>query len=278
MKLKITHRTSYAYDTPKRTVVQSLRLWPTEFDGQSVSSWSVTVDGHPATRGAAFRDGAGDWIETVTLRDVESMAIVVEGEVETTDLTGVLKGLREKVPPTAYLRHTEATRLNGDLRDLAMTATDGIDSDLDRAHAIATAVRENIVYTPGATEADTTAAQALELGKGVCQDQSHAVIAMARALDMPGRYAVGYLHATSDGETHQASHAWAELFIDGLGWVGFDAANGVCPDDKYVRLGSGIDAHLAAPIRGRALGGGDERLDVDVQVVEQGQQQSQSQS
>lgn len=95
---------------------------------------------------------------------------------------------------------------------------------------------------------------------------------------MPGRYAVGYLHADADGATHQASHAWAELFIEGLGWVGFDAANGVCPDERYVRLGCGIDAHNAAPIRGRAMGGGDESMDVDVQVVDQGQGQSQSQS
>ena len=277
MRLRITHRTQYSYDAPKRLLVQSLRLWPTEFDGQSVETWSVSVDGHPATRGAAFRDGAGDWIETVTMRDVSDMAIVVDGTVETTDLSGVVRGLKEKVPPTAYLRHTEMTRLNGALRDLAHEATSGIDSGLDRAHAIATAVRENIVYTPGATEAGTTAAEALDLGKGVCQDQSHAVIAMARALDMPGRYAVGYLYATADGETHQASHAWAEVHIDGLGWVGFDAANGVCPDDKYVRLGSGLDAHNAAPIRGRALGGGDETMEIDVRVDDTGQGQSQSQ-
>ncbi len=277
MRLTVTHRTEYSYDTPKRHLIQSLRLWPTEFDGQRVRSWSIAVDGHPADRGAAFRDGAGDRIETVSLRNVSGMAIVVEGEVETTDLNGVVRGLREKVPPIAYLRPTRATRLNGALRDLAHDAVADQGGDLDRAHAISRAVAQAVAYTPGTTEADTTAAEALELGSGVCQDQTHTAIALARAVGMPGRYVVGYLHSNSDGTVDQASHAWAEIWVDGLGWVGFDAANGCCPDERYIRLGSGLDAHDAAPIRGRALGPGLETLDVDVRVVE-GQSQSQSQS
>jgi len=70
-----------------------------------------------------------------------------------------------------------------------------------------------------------------------------------------------------------ASHAWAEAFFEGIGWVGFDAANRCCPDEKYVRVGSGLDSVAAAPIRGMALGGGDEHLDVDVKVQEAAQQQ-----
>ena len=64
----------------------------------------------------------------------------------------------------------------------------------------------------------------------------------------------------------EASHAWAELWVEGLGWVGFDVANRCCPDDRYIRLGSGFDAADAAPIRGVAQGIGEERLDVHVAV------------
>lgn len=277
MRLTVTHRTEYRYDRPKRHLVQSLRLWPTEFEGQKVLSWSIRVEGHEAERGAAFRDGAGDRIETVSLRNVSGMAIVVEGEIETTDLSGVARGLREKVPPQAYLRPTRATRLDGALRDLAERAVAGCEGELERAHAISREVGRQIVYTPESTQAGTTAAEALELGKGVCQDQTHATIALARAVDMPGRYVVGYLHSGADGAAHQASHAWAEIWVDGLGWVGFDAANGCCPDERYVRLGSGIDAQDAAPIRGHATGPGTESLEVDVRVVEAGQGESQSQ-
>ena len=64
----------------------------------------------------------------------------------------------------------------------------------------------------------------------------------------------------------QASHAWAEIWVAGLGWVGFDAANRCCPDDRYIRLGSGFDAAGAAPIRGVAQGTGEEAPDVSVAV------------
>ena len=76
----------------------------------------------------------------------------------------------------------------------------------------------------------------------------------------------GYLHA--EGGIAEASHAWAEIYVKDLGWVGFDASNGVCPDDRYIRLGSGYDAVDAAPIRGVAQGAGAETLVVDVSVIE----------
>ena len=90
---------------------------------------------------------------------------------------------------------------------------------------------------------------------------------MARSVGIPARYVIGYLFATEDDLTDEASHAWAELHIDGLGWVGFDVANRCCPDDRYIRLGSGLDAADGAPIRGVAFGSGAERMDINVSVM-----------
>lgn len=276
MRLSITHRTSYRFDQPKRSLIQSLRLRPTQFDGQHVTEWDVDIEGHPAERGAAFRDGAGDWIETVTLRNVEAVTVAVKGVVETRDLSGVVRGLRERVPPMAYLRPSPMTRLDNNLRALAAEAVEGAETPLDRAHALSRAVAGAIRYTPGATVSRTTAAEALEQGQGVCQDQTHALISVARAVDVPGRYVVGYLQSGADGRAHQASHAWAELWVEGLGWVGFDTTNACCPDDRYVRIGSGLDSIGAAPIRGMATGVGEEELDVTVKVDRGTQSQSQS--
>ena len=113
----------------------------------------------------------------------------------------------------------------------------------------------------------------LALGQGVCQDHAHALIAIARERGLPARYVSGYLHVTSDGAAHDAAHAWAEIHVGALGWVGFDAANACCPDDRYVRLGSGYDADDAAPVRGTTFGSGQESLDVRVQVEEMSQDQ-----
>jgi len=267
MKLHVLHSTTYAFNPPARGVVQSLRLTPSQYDGQIVRDWSVTVVG--AEMGASFRDGAGDWVQTISmLGPVSEMTIQVEGEVDTIDLAGVLKGYREAVPPITYLRSTRATRPDKGLRSLAKTvlANSADLTLLEQAHALSAAVSDAIKYSPGETHAHTTAAEAHTLGLGVCQDHAHALIAVALSAEMPGRYVTGYLHSTNDGLAHEASHAWAEIYVDGLGWVGFDPSNRCCPDERYIRLGSGFDSADAAPIRGISRGDGDERLSVTVAV------------
>lgn len=278
MKLRIFHQTVYRYDRPVRNLVQSLRLTPSAFEGQRTHDWGITVSG--GTRGPGFRDGAGDWIEGWTVRGpTEEVTVTVTGRIETRDTAGVLRGYRELIHPLAYLRDTMATKPDEGLRDLADSAADAADS-LDLAHRLSAGVSDAIAYVPGRTEFHTTAAEALAQGQGVCQDHAHALIAVARLRDLPARYVSGYLHSTAEGEPHEAAHAWAEIHVQGLGWVGFDPANRCCPDERYVRLGSGLDALDAAPIRGIAAGQGIETMEVAVKVeeIERFQNQSQSQT
>ncbi|SCY23275.1 transglutaminase family protein [Paracoccus tibetensis] len=267
MKLQISHETVYRYEQPIRNLVQSLRLTPSVFEGQKTHDWQIQVSG--GVRGPGFRDGAGDWIEGWTVRGpVAEVTVRIEGRVDTRDLAGVLRGHREAIHPMSYLRDTAPTEPDAALQDLSRTAGTGARDPLDLAHRLSAAVSEAIAFRPGATEARTTAAEALALGEGVCQDHSHALISVARIAGLPARYVSGYLHSTRDGEAHDAAHAWAELHVEGLGWVGFDPANRCCPDERYVRLGSGLDAPDAAPIRGVAMGSSAERLDVAVHVQE----------
>lgn len=267
MKLRISHETAYRYDQPIRNLVQSLRLTPSVFEGQKTHEWEIDVTG--GIRGPGFRDGAGDWIEGWTVRGpADEVSVRISGRVDTRDTAGVLRGHREMIHPLAYLRDTKPTRVDDGLKKLAEQVGGSADDGLDLAHKLSSAVAEAITYAHGVTQASTTAAEALALGEGVCQDHAHALIAISRFRQMPARYVSGYLHSTIDGESHDAAHAWAEIYIGGLGWVGFDAANRCCPDERYVRLGSGLDAQDAAPIRGVAMGSGAEKLGVRVQVEE----------
>lgn len=268
MLLTVDHVTRYAYDAPVRAVVQSHRLTPARFDGQRALGWSVTVTG--GEMGGAFRDGAGDWVQGWTVKGpVSAIEVRVQGQVETTDLAGVLRGHRELVPPMAYLRATPATTADAALKTLADSAAQ--DDPLSQAHALAFAVAGAIAYRPGSTHSHTTAAEALAQGEGVCQDHAQALIACARHLGVPARYVAGYLFSAQDSQPHEASHAWAELHVPGYGWIGFDPANRLCPDERYIRLGSGIDAAEAAPIKGIARGRGAETMDVTVAVQSQAQ-------
>jgi transglutaminase-like putative cysteine protease len=269
MRLSVSHRTLYRYDRPARFVTQSHRLTPVSTGCQRVIDWQVTAEG--AAFGAGFTDGAGDVVATMTHPGpVETIEIVVEGTVETMDTAGVLRGQREIIAPLVYLTATPATAPSRSIVELAETALRGAAAEapaLDRAHRLAAAVHEAIAYATGTTDTHTTAAEALEAGSGVCQDHAHVLIAAAREAGLPARYVTGYLFGDPAEGPFEASHAWAEIHIDGLGWVGFDAANACCPDARYIRVGSGRDAREAAPIRGIAGGQSVEQMDVEVVVA-----------
>lgn len=267
MLLMVDHVTRYSYDAPVRGVVQSHRLTPSRFDGQKVLDWAVTVTG--GTMGGGFRDGAGDWVQGFSVAGpVTEIAVTVQGRVETTDLLGILKGHRESVPPEAYLRATLATGVTAAILELSQAYRG---DPLAGCHALSLAVSQAIEYRPGSTTGATTAAEALELGMGVCQDHAQVLITAARAAGVPARYVSGYLQANDDGLAHEAAHAWGELYVPGFGWIGFDPANRCCPDARYIRLGSGLDAQDAAPIRGISRGGAAENLDVTVAIQMQEQ-------
>lgn len=276
MRIRIRHRTTYVFEAPMRWITQSHRLTPSVCAGQRVVDWSVTAEG--ATFGASFIDGGGDEIRTMTIAGpVERVAVLVEGTVDTTDTAGMLRDHREIIAPVVYLVTTPAIRPSPALAELKEAALAGHDlSDtLGAAHRLSAAVADAIAYAPGTTHAHTTAAEALEQGEGVCQDHAHALIALAHLADLPARYVVGYLLSGDDGAPEEASHAWTEIHLPGLGWVGFDPANRCCPDDRYVRLGSGRDARDAAPIRGVSRGGAGEAIEVAVEVWDAARKQSQ---
>jgi transglutaminase-like putative cysteine protease len=196
---------------------------------------------------------------------------MVRGVVETSDGSGILRGHREVISPWCYLRSTPRTRPGAGFEELVSRAFAGLPekSDLARAHALSALVTKAVAYRTGSSQSFTTAAEAVEAGEGVCQDHAHVLISLAHLAQLPARYVTGYLLVASDGSEGEASHAWAEIHVDGLGWVGFDPSNETCPDERYIRLGSGLDAIDAAPIRGVSRGGGTEAMDVTVEVSAQ---------
>ena len=138
-----------------------------------------------------------------------------------------------------------------------------------------------ITYQFGATGVQTPAAMALHLGRGVCQDYAHIFIACARSGGVPARFVSGHFLRSDGRSSQEAGHAWAEAYVPGLGWVGFDAANCICTTDAHARVAIGLDYLGAAPVRGTRYGGGLETLTVAVKVdqaARPGQWQSQSQS
>ena len=124
-------------------------------------------------------------------------------------------------------------------------------------------------YVPGATSAETPVDEVLRTDRGVCQDFAHVMIAIARSWGIPARYVSGYLHVTARTGDHvpdNATHAWVECRLPGLGWIGFDPTNRSLAGAGHVRIATGRDYRDVSPTRGIAHGGGEARLEVDVRV------------
>lgn len=265
MHLTIIHDTHYRYDEAATMIVQALRMWPSPSPGQTVKSWQVQVDGRVLQPTCV--DGFGNPVATHTVdKDVDAVRLSVRGQVVTEDRHGVHGDPVETLPPMFYLAGTELTAETPPIIELASRAT-GEGADLERLHRLSNAVRDHVDYRSQSTDSCTTAGEAFAAGAGVCQDHAHVLISAARSLGYPARYVSGYLCPLDVG-TPAASHAWAEVFVEDLGWVGFDAANRLSPDERYVRIACGRDYRDAAPVRGVRLGGIAETLDVTVDIVE----------
>jgi transglutaminase-like putative cysteine protease len=269
MRISIGHVSRYTYSEPTRYSILALRLTPPSFQGQRVMEWRVSAPGIDAAR--PFRDGFGNTVHLATCTEEHSESLIIaKGVIETEDCAGIVRGLADPAPRHVYRRMTANTAASDDIRALIRAA--GATADIRGMHNLMHAVREAVDYQIGITTAHTTAAEALKDGKGVCQDHAHVFISAARTLGIAARYVSGYFFTGAD-EPADANHAWAEVWLEGLGWVGFDPANRLCPTDRYVRLTTGLDATSAAPIRGTRKGIANEVLDVIVEVQQQSSQQ-----
>ena len=263
MRLSITHRTTYRYDRPLSYGLQELRLTPRTGPGLTVTDWAVSVEG--GTVEASFDDHHGNRVTLISFAgDAPEITLTAQGTVETQDLTGVYGRHTGFAPLWLFQRQTDLTRIGPQVRKLVKGLT--AEAPLPLLHLLMARVAEAVAYEPGRTGTDTTAEGALERGAGVCQDHAHVFIAAARALGIPARYVSGYLRM-EDRTDQDAAHAWAEAHVDGLGWVGFDCANAICPDARHVRLATGLDYAEAAPVSGLRFGdAGAEHLAVALQV------------
>ena len=277
MRIRISHLTSYRYATPATSVIQRLRLTPRNHDGQYVARWRIDVSAD--CRLDQHEDAFGNITHAFTAEGPFSeLSVTAEGEVETRDTQGVVRGAVERFPPSLYLRETPLTNPDANIAAFAAASRAAASgSVLSLLHHMLARLHREMTFDSANTQTTTPAAAAFALKHGVCQDLAHVFIAAARSLTIPARYVGGYFRR-EDGVTEQeAGHAWAEAFVPDLGWVAFDPANGISADDAYVRIACGLDYRDAAPVAGTRSGGGKEHLAVEV-AVSQTQQQAQFQS
>ncbi len=262
MLLSIDHRTEYVYEEPVTYALQQLRLTPKSRAGQEVIQWSIAIEGGKIE--LEFDDQHNNHVSLVSTEPGQTrIAIHCQGEVANNNETGVIGDHGGYAPLWYFLRMTPLTKPGPLLRNLARKI--GEDKDLPKLHALSSLILDKVKYEAGKTDSTTTAEEALALRQGVCQDHAQIFISVARFLGFPARYVSGYLFM-EDQLTQEATHGWAEAYVDGLGWVGFDVPNGISPDQRYIRLATGLDYKDAAPMSGMRFGSGKETMSVALQI------------
>jgi transglutaminase-like putative cysteine protease len=266
MRLSISHSTAYHYDAPVPYALQQVRLTPKSHGAQRVLHWETRVEG--GRRELSFEDNHRNRVDLISFAPgTTSITVTSAGEVELSATHGVVGQHAGFMPLWMFLRVTPLTRAGPGIRRLAASVAGEADI-LARMHLLMAAVREAVLWEHGRSHVGSTAEEVLQAGHGVCQDHAHIFIACARSMGVPARYVSGYL-LMPDRTEQQAMHAWAEVHVPDLGWVGFDPPNDICPDLGHVRVATGLDYREAAPVSGTRFGTAGERLSVTVAVQQQ---------
>lgn len=266
MRLSISHSTSYRFSRPLVDVVQMLRLTPSTCLNQTVLDWRIDVDCNARLREA--RDGYGNVIHALYVdQPVTTLSITAKGQVITEDRAGIVTGLPSDLPPPVFLRPTVLTAPDDALTAFAMEIAGRAAASLERLHAISAAILDRMNFDVDSSGISTAAADAFSARRGVCQDFAHIFIAAARVGGIPARYISGHLYRRDGSGAQPATHAWAEAWIEDLGWVAFDPTHGICADGAYVRIAAGLDFGDVSPIVGARRGGGIEEMAVEVSVT-----------
>ncbi|MDQ2942528.1 MAG: transglutaminase family protein [Candidatus Dormibacteraeota bacterium] len=275
MKLEIEHTTRYRYSGPIAETVMEVRLQPMDGLGQRCLQFELEVSSGIEPR--TYRDGYGNNVHYFNLvRPHTGLSVTGRSVVETGRDLDSDPG-EELVHD--FLRYRSPVKDVPGVRELAHNhpiadASSGpaVEQALDE---LTLAISRDFAYDRAVTNVYTAVDDVLALRAGVCQDFAHLFIAVARAMGVPARYVSGYIHqprragdggAPATGNVATASHAWAEAWVPGRGWVGYDATHPVRTSEHHVRLAVGRDYSDAAPTRGIYVGSATGTMDVRVRT------------
>jgi len=279
MWLQVHHRTVYHYIEAVTQNTNELRLTPRDCRWQFCESAFITV--LPATRLSHYTDLNWNRVHHFEI-STPHRQLVIESRARVHTRSKVsydrlpygfshqdLGRCRRVEDCHPFLQDSTYVSLTPEAWRLALDIQAGSTDVFQTAYAIMEHVYRNFSYIAGSTTVSTHASEVLRQGSGVCQDFAHAMVALCRSLGIPARYVSGYLFdSTRDHSMRgaEASHAWAEVYIDPAGWIGLDPTNNKVVDETYIVLATGRDYRDVAPVVGSYYGGSGSTLEVAVRV------------
>ena len=281
----LLHVTEFVYDGPVSESYNEVRLRPIHDDNQSCLSFRLSTV--PASPLFSYCDALGNWVHQVNILPIHSkLRVQAESVVLTHDTPattsfmqlGELADRQEELYEEFY-DMLSASKYVPHLRELspliaeAEARCDGTIAGF--AQRASDLIHERFQYVKGATHVNSSIADSLHLGAGVCQDFAHLLLGVLRKRGIPARYVSGYLVPQNKENPAakleeviggQASHAWAEAYLPDSDWMPLDPTLGKPVGMRHVRVAYGRDYADVAPVRGVYKGHAGQRLSVDVSV------------
>ncbi len=282
MLLDIRHITRYQYGVPVRESVMELWMQPQKSIHQRLISFELDVE--PASQLFSYADSFGNAVYHFDVpQPHDQLTINARSAVETQPPApqppaldpGEWDRLRSEfirgehfdyLQPHGFARETDALRAFEAQHEIGefrrydpLTAVRGLNDAIYRAFE----------YETGITRPDSPIDDVLKAGRGVCQDFAHVMIAICRSWGVPARYVSGYLFTDKkqgDRSDPDATHAWIEVFLPSLRWIGFDPTNNAYCSERHVVCAVGRDYSDVPPSRGVYKGEAESLLDVGVSV------------
>jgi transglutaminase-like putative cysteine protease len=269
MKFEIVHSNRYRYTAPIAETVMEVRLRPMDGNGQRCLDFGLELSHGIKPR--TYMDGFGNHVHYFNLvRPHSGLTVISRSTVET--------GLGPDTDPGEdlvedFLRFRSPVKKVDGVHELARRhAISDPSSAVEVEHALdelTLTISREFTYDTTVTNVYSAVDDVLALKAGVCQDFAHLFIAVARAMGVPTRYVSGYIHLPKWGsKATTASHAWAEAWVAGRGWIGFDATHPVRTTPHHIRLAVGRDYTDAAPTRGVYVGSATGTMAISVKTRE----------
>ena len=276
----IRHLTRYRYSQPISQSIMETRMHPRSDSNQHCLTFSLSVS--PRCRVFSYRDHQGNNVQHFDIPGEHTqLVIVAESVIEQQPLPDVPHFLSpdawdalddlieandywEMLLPSKFAVETPAVVLLA--KQLGVTRRD---DPLMLVHELNRRLFEYFEYVPSHTRVDSPIDEAIVSGKGVCQDFAHTMIALLRHVRIPARYVSGYLYRGREDHarsTPDATHAWVDVLLPHLGWVGFDPTNNLIAHHRHIRTAVGRDYADVPPTHGVFRGKTDSELYVAVQV------------
>src|SRR5215204_5014240 len=280
MHLSINHVTKFRYSAPITESIMELRMQPLSDGPQRCLKFDLGLK--PSARVASYRDHLGNVVQHFDIPGRHTQLVI--------NATSIIESLpRPELPEALGSKawdELDALVDGGDNWDMLMPShfakptvllldfarelnISRRDDPLTVLRELNTAIYNAFDYVPQSTTVDSPIDEALGARKGVCQDYSNIMIALARHLRVPCRYVSGYLfHRVeyNDRSAQDATHAWVETLLPELGWVGFDPTNNLLAGQRHIRVAVGRDYRDVPPTRGVFKGAAESELSVAVQV------------